>query len=45
MDRIEYANKLRERAWMKIERGHQEADPMLHEYALRLMAKADEITG
>ena len=43
MDRKEYADKLMKAAWRKIEAAHGFADPMLHEYALRLMARADEL--
>ena len=39
--RKKYADRLVEDAWRKIDRAHDEADPMLHEQALRQMRKAD----
>lgn len=43
MSRKDIANKMRDIAWIKIESAHELEDPFMHESALRLIDKADEI--
>lgn len=43
MDKQEYTNKLRRKAWRMIDYAHEVADPMIHERALNLFRKADMV--
>ena len=43
MTRQETTNRMRDMAYRWMDRAHEDGDPMLHERALGLKAKADQI--
>ena len=43
MSRKDIANKMRDFAWRRIESAYRLEDPFMHESALRIIDRADEI--